>query len=58
MREHSIKYPSHVPLVEFVRDFPAPFEALASTRETIETGEHTRAVMARMEGLGAAALES
>ena len=59
MREHSIKYPSHVPLVEFVRDFPAPFEALAaSTRETIETGEHTRAVIARMEGLGAAALES
>ena len=59
MREHSIKYPSHVPLVEFVRDFPATFEALAaSTRETIETGEHTRAVIARMEGLGAAALES
>ena len=59
MREHSIKYPSHVPLAEFVRDFPAPFEALAaSTRESIETGEHTRAVIARMEGLGAAALES
>ena len=59
MREHSIKYPSHVPLAEFVRDFPAPFEALVtSTRETIETGEHTRAVIARMEGLGATALES
>lgn len=59
MQELAVRYPSHTPLVAFVRDFPTPFTALVTnTQQGIDNIALMRGITKRMAALDATALES